>query len=230
MKKSCIAIGFALFTAHAAAAQSVVAFWDLNDTGGSFVTSDFPMPADSGDQSVSALFTLGGAFTTTPPESDQYSYLNSFGGSSVNSQGGSGTNNDIALLNGPAGATNGSFIEFSFDATQLSEVVLSFAARRSPTGFSSVSIDAYDGSTPLGNIASDQSWTGSFRLYSFTTALLDGVSDARIRLTFDGGALDSAAGNNRFDNILIEAVVIPLPGAAGMALAGIGLCALRRRR
>ena len=222
-------VGVASLTAAASAsASTTIAYWNMNGLGGDVAVGDFPMTADSGSQAGAATFTLGGAFTTS--DTVNYSYLDSFTGSTVNAQPGIAAGKDLALQNGPNGAANGAFIEFSIDASQLSAIELSFAARRSSTGFNSVSIDAYSGSTLLGSIASNQSWTSGYSLFSFDTTLLDGVSDAVIRMTFDGGSLTSSSGNNRLDNILIEATIIPLPGAAGLAALGLALGATRRRR
>ena len=60
-----------------------------------------------------------------------------------------------------------------------------------------------------------------------TITMLDGRAVAFLRITFQGAS--SASGNNRIDNLQLNADVIPAPGA--MALLGVaGLIGSRRRR
>lgn len=238
MKKMIFSVVAVLGLAGAATAQDSLAYWAQNDNGlpgggFGFQPGDFPQGADNGLQAGSANLTFGGGSlndTIVNGNGDTvYQWMQSFGGSGVNAQFGAPNGGSIAIQNGTSGANNGAFIEFNFDATVWESIAFSFAAQRTSTGFNSVDIAAYNGDTFLGNIATGQTWASSFALQSYSTNLLDGVTDATIRMTFDGGSVTSANGNNRLDNILIQGTLIPTPGSA--ALIGLaGLAAVRRRR
>lgn len=232
MKKSCIAISFALFTAHAAAAQTVVAFWDQNSnnlpTGGfGFQVGDFPQFASHGLQSGSAFIQpSAGMLANFDPNTNVYTDVVSFAGTTANALSGVGSGGSLSIR---GGAGDGEWFDVVVDATMLRDLQISWAQRGTSTGFSSRTVAVSTDGQSFTEIYSDSGTLGGWTVKSADAgALLDGASNAIFRFTLDGAT--AAGGNNRFDNILIEAVVIPLPGAAGMAFAGIGLCALRRRR
>lgn len=219
--------------ATAANAQESIAYWAqnnnlLNGGGFGFDFGDFPQGADFGLQSGSATLALGGG-DILANDGVEYDWVQSFSGSTGNAQFGEGSGGAIAIQNGTGGVNNGAWMELRFDATDWKDVILSFDARRTGSGFDDVDIQAFDGATLLGDIAADFTASSSFATESFSTTLLDDVADARIRFTFNGGSTTSTTGNNRFDNLFIQATAIPAPGAA--VLAGVaGLAATRRRR
>jgi hypothetical protein len=58
------------------------------------------------------------------------------------------------------------------------------------------------------------------------TSALDNAATAYVRVTFTGAT--SSTGNNRLDNIIFNADVVPAPGA--VALLGLAGLVIRRRR
>ncbi len=235
MKSMICAAAVVAFAGSALAGVDDLAYWAQNNnvqTDGDFgfENGDFPQAADFGLQAGSAVLSLSTALNADfDGGTGEYNTVQSFGGSTGNAQFGEGSGGSIAIQNGPSGQNNGEWFELQFDATNYMDIILSFDARRTSTGFDDVDIQAYDGGTLLGDIALDQIWSGSFATEGYTTTLLDGVTDARIRFTLNGGSDTSTNGNNRFDNLFIQASLIPSPGAA--ALFGLaGLTASRRRR
>lgn len=235
MKKMIFGAVAVLGIAGAATAQDALAYWSQNNNnlsggGFGFEVGNFPQPADFGLQAGSAALTLGGG-DVLANVNGVYTWLQSFSGAGgSNLQFGEPTGGTIAIQNGTDGVNNGAFLELSFNASLYENIMLSFDARRTSSGFSDVDIDAYDGSTLLGSIAADQDWNSSaLTLYSFSTNLLDGVENAVIRFTFNGGSTTSSTGNNRYDNFFIQGDLIPTPGTVGL-LGLAGLAAVRRRR
>lgn len=214
-----------------------LAYWAFSNQGlpgggFGFQPGEFPFPADFGLQAGSAALNVGGGITgdtvVNVNGDTVFTWVQSFSGSLVNAQFAQPSGGSIAIQNGTGGGNNGSFIDLTFDGSLYQNIVLSFAGQRTSSGFNTMSIDAFDGATSLGNIGviSD---LAAFSLRTVSTALLDTVANARIRLTFNGGSTTSATGNNRFDNILIQGTQVPTPGA--LALLGIGgLLTIRRRR
>lgn len=230
--KIAITIAAMMAASGVAVAQDSLAYWAQNDNGlpgggFGFVNGDFPQPADFGLQAGSAVLALSDNLAADfDPGTGVYNTIQSFAGTTINAQFGEGSGGSIAFQGGSDQVNNGEWFELRFDSSNYENIALSFAAQATGTGFNDVDILAYDGGTLLGDIAVDQSW-GSFALQDYSTNLLDGVTDARIRFTFDGAT--SSSGNNRYDNFLIEGTFIPTPGSA--ALFGFaGLAAVRRRR
>lgn len=213
-----------------AGAPEIIAYWNQNNNplpggGFGFEVGDFPQGADNGAQAGAATLTVGGG-DALANDGAVYTWLQSFSGSSINAQFGDPSGGSIALQGGTDTVNNGAFFEFNFDASLYENIEFSLARQSTATGFNTVAIDAYNGDTLLGNIGSINN-TATFALYSFGTSLLDGVTDATIRLTFSGAT--SSTGNNRLDNIVVAGTLVPTPGAA--ALLGLGgLVAARRRR
>ncbi len=227
-----IAIAAIVAFSGAAVAQDSLAYWAQNNNalpggGFGFQVGDFPQAADFGLQAGSANLTLSPDWLADNNGST-YNGVQSFTGSSINAQFGEPSGGSLSLQGGTDTINNGRYFEVSFDSSLFENIVLSFAARRTGTGFNDVDIDAYSGSTLLGSVASNLNFNAStFEGFSFSTALLDGVTDARFRFTLNGAT--SASGNNRYDNIFIQGDLIPAPGAVAVLGLG-GLVAARRRR
>ena len=233
MNKLAIVLISSTAFAGVANAQDALAYWAQNNnvqTDGDFgfENGDFPQAADFGLQAGLATLVLSDALTMDfDGGTGEYNTVQSFSGSTGNAQFGEGSGGSIAFQGGTDQANNGEWFELRFDATNYMDILLSFDARATSTGFNDIDIDAYDGGTLLGSIAANQSW-GGFATFNFNAgSLLDGVADARIRFSFTGST--SSTGNNRYDNLFIEGTQIPAPGAA--TLFGLaGLTASRRRR
>lgn len=213
-----------------AAQADVIAYWAENSNplpvGDSIGVGAFPQVADYGDQAGAASILPGGGDILANDGTD-YDWLHSFTGSTVNAQFGESAGGSLALQGGTSSVNNGAYIDFSFDGASYADIAFSLAARRTGTGFNSVDIYAYDGGTLLGTIASNVDFTSSTTLavYSYTTSLLDGIANAKIRMTFDGAT--SSTGNNRLDNMLISGTLVPEP--ASLVLIGLAGLIVRRR-
>ena len=225
-------IGTAIIAAAAgtAVAQDSIAYWAQNDNtlsggGFGFEDGDFPQLADFGAQAGSATLEPKGGLTGSIT-GGVYDFVQSFSGSTTNAQFGEGSGGSIALQGGTNNGNNGAWIDLDFDGSSYTDILFSFAGRGTGTGFKDVDIDAYNGDILIGSIAADIDLTGGFALYNFSTTLLNNVTDARIRMTFDGAS--STTGNNRLDNLFIQGT-IPTPASAVLLGLG-GLAAVRRRR
>lgn len=235
--KNVLAIALVAGASFAAQAD-IVAYWAFNNDplpGGGFgyQPGDFPAAAGYGLQAGVANVSVGGGLTGETLVNGNgdtvYSWIQSFGGSTVNAQFGELAGGSLAVQGGTNNGNNGSFITVDFDAGLLDATTFSFAGRRTGTGFNSVSIEAFDGAVSLGTVASgvDLTTSSTLALYSFDLSVLDGVSDASIVITLNGAT--STTGNVRLDNFVIDGTVVPAPGA--FALMGLGgLVATRRRR
>lgn len=143
----------------------------------------------------------------------------------------------LALVGGSAAsgspAANGKSVVFAFSMANMANLSVSYATQRTGTGFTSqlweYSTDGVNW-TLASNVNSIQAnfalGTGSTTSLSTITGL-DGAATAYLRMTVTGAT--SASGNNRLDNIIFNADVVPAPGA--LALLGVaGLVGGRRRR
>ncbi len=209
---TCVAVAAAA-TAFApfAHAQDEVAYWSFNNQalpGGGFgyLAGSFPFAAEFGDQAGTATLNVSGGITdeisTTSGGDDVFRWIQSFGGTDIGAEFGEGSGGSLAVQGGTDTLNNGSQITVSFDGTGLDDLELYFAARRTSTGFGSVTIELFDGDTLVTEIASAFDVGPDFALQFFAIDDLDGVEDARVVVTLDGAT--SSNGNIRTDNWLIE--------------------------
>jgi hypothetical protein len=147
-----------------------------------------------------------------------------FGGSDLNLQGSDPAGDSLGLI---GSSNNGSFAEISLSTLGSADLSLSFAVRRSGTGFGANKVQAL-----LGGAWSDvASFTASSTAWSVVTvnlAALDSLENgtASLRLVFDGAT--SGLGTVRFDNLAISGSAVPAPGA--LSLAGLAAALTGRRR
>ena len=235
MKKT-LAAAFAVTAIASAANADLVAYWAQNNNalpggGNGFLSTAFPQAADVGSGTISVG---GGLFAQTAVNAggdDVYSWIKSFGGTTLNVLDASYiAGGSISVQGGTDGTTNGinngGYIEFAIDMTNFSSLVISYDTRGTSTGFTS---QAWSWSTDGSNFTTFETVSGTNATAWSTKTLaslsaLDGVATAFIRVTFDGATTSS--GNNRLDNIQFNA--IPAPGA--IALLGLAGLAARRRR
>jgi hypothetical protein len=243
MKKTAILACAAALSFGAAASADVVAYWAFNNDplpGGGFgyLEGQLPIAADYGQQAGVATVNVFGGITdetiVTGGGDTVYRWIQDFTGTALNAQFGEQPGGSLSLLSGTGNANNGAYIEIAFDASLKEDLVFSFDARRTGTGFNDVTVALFDGMTFLENVATGLNFNSSgFDITrSFDISSLDGVADARIRIIVDFvfmGTNQSATGNNRYDNFLIEGTKIPTPGSAALLALG-GLVAARRRR
>lgn len=166
----------------------------------------------------------------------QQGALQHFTGSLLNAQAPFTAGADLSMRS-LSGDSNGKSFVLSFDNTNFSDTILSFAERYTSTGPTDVAISySTDGVNFIAIPASAFNTTG-FRDTTYRTRVLDlsavgaldNVASASIKLTFSGFGATSNTGSVRLDNILISGTAVPSPGAVVM-LGISGLVATRRRR
>ena len=255
MKKTLIAIAAVVMTVSASYAQVLVAGWDFQTTttGGTAIVAS---PATSkiytanfgsgtlyfdGSNGSSNWFVAASGLTNTE--------LNAFGGSSANTLASDGTllssvttgTAALAVVGGAGGtAANGKSAVFFFFLAGIADLSISLSAQRSGTGFTTqlweysadggstwANIGSFIGGTTTGTIQDAFAKSGVLSFAAFSA--LDGVSDARLRVTFTGAS--SSSGNNRLDNIQLNAVAVPEPSSGALlVLGGVSLVAIRSLR
>jgi hypothetical protein len=239
LRKFCLAMVLALASVANCQAD-LIAYWNQNSNnlpGGGFGflanPNDFPQTADAGVGS--GLLTVGGGIlseTLTNGNGDLvYSWIQSFGGDAQNSLFGDAAGGSISVQGGTGAANNGSYLQFQFSMAGYTDLDLSYATRGTATGFSTHTWSwSTDGTnfTQIGTIGGRNVTAFSVQSFSGITDL-DNASTAYLRVTLTGAT--AATGNNRFDNIQFNATAVPEPtSVAVIALAGIGLLGVRRRR
>lgn len=238
MSKTGILACAAALSFGAAASADVVAYWAFNNPalpGGGFgyLEGQLPIAADYGQQAGVATVDVFGGITdelfVTGGGDTVYRWVQDFAGSALNAQFGEPAGGSLSLQGGTGNANNGAWIEVAFDGSLKEDLVFSFDARRTGTGFNDVTIALFDGVNFIENVATGLNFsTTAFDITrSYDISSLDGVADARIRIIVNGAT--GATGNNRYDNLLIEGTKIPTPGSAALIALG-GLVAARRRR
>ena len=110
-----------------------------------------------------------------------------------------------------------------FNLSILQDPVLTFSSHRTGTGFQSNQVAYSTDGTSYTDFGSPYSpVNGSFGLLTFDFSainVLDGASTAFIKITFSGGT--NSSGNNRIDNIQLNAVP-----EAPAALLGVAVCGM----
>jgi len=256
MKKTILAILTAAVTVASSQAQILVASWDFQTTttGGTAVVAAPAIPkvytANFGAGSLYFDGTNGSSNWFVPGTGSTNTELNGFGGSNVNTTASGGTLLNatttgvaaLAVLGGAGGtAANGKSAVFAFSMTGKSDLSISLSAQRSGTGFTTqvwdysadggnnwINIGSFAGGTTAGTIRSSFADTGTLSFAAFSG--LNGVADARVRVTFGGASASS--GNNRLDNIQFNAV--PEPSSSMLMVLGagalVGIRSLRRKQ
>jgi hypothetical protein len=223
-------IALACCAALVAASASAQSFFDDPDPGvgerGTFAYWNFNSgnTGTSGDEwpgPIIANFAGNG-----PAQINMSGWLGdtaAFAGSTINALGGDPSGGSLSLQRGPDG--NGTFVQFEFSMTNLEDLSITFATRGTATGFDS-SIWSYstDGLTftVLPGAPNTATRETSFALAPEVNfgSFLDNASTVFVRYTLDGATSD--AGNNRLDNLRLDATVVPEPRGL-LALGALGL-------
>jgi hypothetical protein len=203
---------FAMLCCAAPAGAAIIAYWDFNDSN---------LEASQGTGSLSL----------------------SFSPSSINYPGGTTQNAlpDIdagKALNLRGNANNGESLLFALSTTGHEGLVMSFATRRSNTGFNHNQL-AYsvDGGASFTDLGEPYNPPTSFGVLVYDFSSLDDLNDnpsVQVRITLDGAT--NNGGRNWMDNVLFTATPMPdpndaqLPEPALMILLALGSIAVGWRR
>lgn len=244
-----------LLAVTAPASAAVIAAWDFQTTanGG---TAAIAAPSSGVPNTTpkvyaanfgsGALYLDGSNFSSNfslPATGSSGAEIGALAGTTVNANASIGMSTVTAgaaalsvaggTLSGGVYPANGKSMVLKFSMSGLAGLSISYATQRSGTGFTSQVLQySTDGSAWFGigansAIQSDYGATApGVAATSFSgISGLDNASVAYVRITLSGAT--SSAGNNRFDNIVLAATVIPAPGP--LALLGMA-CTIRPRR
>jgi hypothetical protein len=198
------AIAIALCATGAPAA--VIAAWNFNQWN---PQTDFIVAADLGSGTIDLAEVSSG--------------LASFAGTTENALPGVEAGAALSIV----GQTHNSrSILIYATAGGASDLTLSFAARRTASGFSDNRVEMWNGGNwvALGGFAAGTDWP--IHRFDFEAPSMLGSGEVVLRITL-GGATTSS-GNLRLDNMRLETRAIPAPGA--LSLLGASLLVARRRR
>lgn len=197
-----LAAGPAAFLASADA--DTVAYWNFNNFGpisSASVPGSNGVPtaisADIGSGNLSLAGWLGN--------------VDDFGGSTTNAQGGAPAEESLSLTGGGASPGpypgNGSHVEIQLNLTNFENPVISYATQRTSTGFTSgtwsYSVAGGAFAPVTGGTVTPPSSFGLATVDLSGENSVDGASDVKLRYTLTGAT--ASGGNNRIDNLLIEA-------------------------
>lgn len=148
-----------------------------------------------------------------------------FAGTTLNAPDGVAAGESVGLTNA---ANNGAWAQIDISTVGMADLSLSFAVRRSATGFADNQVQALIGGSWI-TVASFNPSTTAWGLVTVDLSSFDALENgtASLRMVFAGAT--SGSGTMRFDNVMVSGSAIPAPGAA--ALLGVaGLIGRRRRR
>ncbi len=214
------------FAGSAFAQSETLAYWAQNDNnlpggGFGFQVGDFSQGADAGSLAEDAELRLGNFVETNTD--GVYDCIQSFGGTTVNALDGFEGGGSLSPQGCADTANNGMYIELAVSTVGYQAPVISWAQRGTASGFDSRQFAwSDDGGDSFTGVGSDEGTLGSsWVLAEYDLAGIDSLADnpdVVFRITLDGAS--GATGNNRFDNIRIDAAplgsepgVEPLPYA-----------------
>lgn len=188
------------------AGAELVAGWNFN---GFNPQTDLTVAADRGSGLIDLNEVAGG--------------LNAFAGTTANAVTGDAAGLALSFV---GQSLNGRSIYIHADVGSATQMTISFAARRTDTGFSDNRLELWVAGawTTVGTFAAGSDWPVS--RFDFEMPSMLGVGTATLRLTLGGAT--TATGNLRLDNLRVETRAVPTPGA--LALLGLAGLASRRRR
>ncbi len=189
-------LAFGLVTSISLVGQTTIHCWDFNSgsttTGGAKWASPLP---------TAARVTGNGSIT------HNFGDTENFAGSTENACVGSPSGASFVVRDV---ANNGSQVTAELSTLGFEDIELSFAARRTGTGFDSV-IVAYstNGGTTFTVFDDFNPSSSGFSTYNFDFSVISDANDNddfQVRLTFFGAT--SGAGNTRIDNLKLEGEVL----------------------
>lgn len=208
--------GLAAASMLTATQADIIAYWDQNSNGlpgGSafgFVTTAFPQAASQGSGTLSlANFDTSTAVVTG---NTVFSTIESFGGNTLNALPSIVAGGSLSPEGGNPTTNNGMSIILQASTVGFQDIQVSWAQRGTSAGFTS---RAFAYSTDGVNYTTFATDTGALSstwvLESYELSAIDaleGAANVYFRITLTGAT--GSAGNNRFDNILIQGT----PGGA----------------
>lgn len=207
--------------------QTLIAGWDFQTTatGGTAAAAAPGSPsiytANFGSGNIYLNGTNGSSSWITATTGNE---VTSFGGTTVNAGTGfstitSGTS-ALALLGGTSNSANGKSIVFKFSMSGYKDLVVSYATQKTATGFATQQWDYSTNGTSWTAVQSISTIPTSYATQTLSTITgLDNATNGYLRLTFSGAT--AAAGNNRLDNVQLNATAITASSYSGVA-AGVG--------
>ncbi|CAN5415143.1 hypothetical protein BH09BAC3_BH09BAC3_05420 [soil metagenome] len=212
MKRILLIVSLSLFAlSFEASAQTQLAAWTF-ELAATPVSPNTPtsFPATLGTQSGTATLYANG--TQGSSLWAQAGELNSFGGTITNDpRGVPAASNALALVNQSA---NGKAVVFKFSMTGFKDPILTFAAQRTATGFTTQTWAWSTDGTSFTDFTTINSLPAAFGTTIQTVNLaavnaLDGASFVYLKATMTGAT--SAGGNNRLDNFVLNATTATPP-------------------
>lgn len=233
------------FTATQVNAELLTYFNFNNSTagsGGGPGTFDSTGTVEIYDASTGRINIGSGGVSAATSYVDLSNLTGSMGGSSGNNNWGTfGGTNDNALFGDTSGGAlavigsgnNGHYVDFGISMAGYQDPIISFSTRGTGTGFDSGvwswSTDGSAFTTLTGVNTATRSTSFGSRTVDFSS--FDGLDNAGItifRYTLSGAS--GTGGNNRIDNVQINATAVPEPAAFSLVgLGGLSLLARRRR-
>ncbi|MBD2629847.1 PFE-CTERM domain-containing protein [Trichormus variabilis] len=139
-----------------------------------------------------------------------------FGGTTINVVGSAPAGNALSLQAGASNINNSKNITLQFNLSQYSDPILTFATQKTSTGFNSDLVEWSINGTTFSTVGisgtNPYNPATSFALQTFDFSnvnAIDSASTALFRITFNGAT--SSAGNNRIDNIQLNATLNATP-------------------
>ncbi len=152
--------------------------------------------------------------------------VTNFGGSTVNALPGEVGGQALALQGGATGTAgqpnNGARLTLRFNMLNFIDPILTFATQRSNTGFNANQLAWSTDGVNFTDFGSAFNPATAFATQTFDLSAinqLDHATDAYLRITFTGAT--SAAGNNRIDNIQVNATLSAVPEPSSWMLVGL---------
>lgn len=192
-------------------ASGLIAGWDFQTTtsGGTAVVGAPSCPTTLvANFGSGTLYLNGSNGSSTWITATSGNELTAFGGTAVNAGIGFSTTTTgttaLAVIGGTSLSANGKKMVFKFSMSGRKDLVVSYAAQKTTTGFTTHLWEtSQDGSNWITAETKTIAAT-SFALTTLTTITsLDNASTAYLRLTVTGAT--NATGNNRIDNIQLNA-------------------------
>lgn len=240
MKISVLALAVTAGAAMTSIANAdLIAHWNFNNSTANAVGAQLGVLNSTGSDSGSGSLTISpGTSFNTISNGTADGVWGTFSGTTMNAVGADPSGGSLVLQASLGGVaqnpvtSNGAYADFTVAKASYSDLSISFAARRTGTGFNSIQISySTDGGSTFTSLGSPKNApNGSFGTFSESLAgngAVNAASSIVFRLTYDGAT--GGGGNTRLDNLQINGTLIPAP--ASIALVGLaGLVAGRRRR